>query len=269
MIGGGGLALSVLSWGKSNERKAALLQKAANLDPLTPVGRAGYEFPNVPGIADVTNSPGTTLRYRLPIARSPVWTLGAALAACLFWNGIVGGFALIAVRGHWSGDPDWFLTVFLIPFVLVGIALVYFFFRQLLITTGIGPTLVEISDHPLYPGHRYQLFLSQSGRLRMNALEVLLVCEEEVTFRHGTDARTETRRVYEKPILRHEAFDIRRGLPFESLCEFDVPAGGMHSFKSERNEINWSVVVRGDVAGWPDYQRSFPVIVYPGSNGGT
>ena len=37
----------------------------------------------------------------------------------------------------------------------------------------------------------------------------------------------------------------------------------MHSFKSDNNELNWSLVVDGKVAGWPDYQRSFPVIIYP------
>ena len=42
-----------------------------------------------------------------------------------------------------------------------------------------------------------------------------------------------------------------------------VPAGAMHSFKADHNEINWMLVVEGDVAGWPDYKRSFPVIVRP------
>ena len=44
-----------------------------------------------------------------------------------------------------------------------------------------------------------------------------------------------------------------------------MPAGAMHSFKADHNEINWSLVVEGDVAGWPDYKRSFSVIVCPAS----
>ena len=41
----------------------------------------------------------------------------------------------------------------------------------------------------------------------------------------------------------------------------------MHSFRSEHNEISWKLLVKGAVAGWPDYERSFPVIVHPGPNG--
>jgi len=41
----------------------------------------------------------------------------------------------------------------------------------------------------------------------------------------------------------------------------------MHSFRSGHNEVSWKIVVKGDVAGWPDYERSFPLIVYPCVNG--
>ena len=37
----------------------------------------------------------------------------------------------------------------------------------------------------------------------------------------------------------------------------------MHSFKADHNEINWALVIEGDVAGWPNFKRSFPVIVRP------
>lgn len=186
--------------------------------------------------------------------------------ACLFWNGIVSVFVVIAISGHLEGDPEWFLTLFIIPFVLVGIALIVFFIRQMLVTTGIGPTQVEISDHPLHPGEPCRLFVSQSGRLQINSLEVLLVCEEEATYRQGTDTRTETREVHRQEVFRREGSEVRRGLPFETECALKVPEGAMHSFKADHNRIKWKVVVQGDVAGWPDYKRSFPVIIRP-SNG--
>ncbi|NLX97255.1 MAG: DUF3592 domain-containing protein [Rhodopirellula sp.] len=266
LIGGGGLIYRLVSWGKSDERRSALVRKAASLAPFEPAG-GGLDFPNVPNMYDIINSPGTTLRYRLPMTASPFWALAATLAACLFWNGIVGLFVVFAINGHVSGAPDWFLTVFLVPFALVGVGLIYYFVRQLLVTTGIGPTMVEVSDHPLRPGERYQIFLSQTGRLRVNSMEILLVCEEEATFRHGTDTRTETRRVFEQPLFRREGFEVHRGMPFENLCDFEIPPGAMHSFKSPHNEVNWNVLVRGDVANWPNYERSFPIIVYPGEGG--
>ncbi len=267
IIGGGGVTYSAVSWGRSEERRAALVQRAASIDLFDPDGRAGNGYPNIPASDNITNSPGTRLKFRLPVGVSPALALSAVLVACILWNGIVGVAATIAIRSHLDHQPDWVLTACVIPFALVGVAMIYYFVRQLLVATGIGPTLVEISDHPLNPGRRYGVFLSQAGRLHVNELEMLLVCEEEATFRHGTDTRTETRRTFQQPVFHTEQFEIHRGLPFETTCELAIPDGAMHSFKSEHNEVNWKIVVKGAVAGWPDYERSFPVIVRPDCNG--
>ena len=176
LVGGGGLIYAVLHWGKSAEHRAAT------------AGRTSREqFPNIPDDSNITNSPGTTLDFRLPMATSPGWALFGTLVACLFWNGIVSVFVVLAVNSHLEGNPEWFLTIFIIPFVLIGIGLVFFFLRQLLITTGVGPTLAEISKHPLHPGESCKLLISQSGRLSVNSIKVSLVCAEEATYRQGTD----------------------------------------------------------------------------------
>lgn len=267
-IGGGGVIYAVLHWGKSAERQAAMAGRTQPLDLFDRSGPARREFPNIPDGANIIDSPGTTLKFRLPIGASPGWRLFGLLLACLLWNGFVSVFVVFVAGGHLDGDPDWFPTLLLIPFVAVGIVLIVLMIRQLLVTTGIGPTLVEISDHPLHPGTRCRLFVSQSGRLTVNSLEVSLVCEEEATYRQGTDTRTETRKVYQQEVFLREGFEVRHALPFQADCELEVPAGAMHSFKSDHNEINWKVVVKGDIAGWPDYHRSFPVIVQP-ANGST
>ena len=268
VIGLGGFLCSVLHWGKSAEHRAALAQQASEYESFEFNGRRRPKFPNVPDDTDVANNPGNTLEFRLPIGTSPGWALFGMLLACLFWNGIVSIFVVLAVGAHLDGNPDWLMTLFIIPFVLVGIVLIVIFIRRLLVTTGIGPTLVEISAHPLHPSDQCRLFISQPGRLTFNAIEVLLVCEEKATYRQGTNTRTETREVYQQEILRCEDFEVHRGLPFETQCELAVPAAAMHSFRSEHNEVNWTVVVKGDVAGWPDYRRAFPVVVQP-ANGST
>lgn len=262
LIGGGGFLYRALHWGKSAEHRAAGRRGGAGRQ-FDRLGTPEHELPNVPPGADMTNSPGTTLAFRLPISTSPTWALIGLLFICLFWNGIVSVFVVGAVGGHLAGKPDWVLTIFMVPFVLVGVGLIFWFFRQLLVTTGVGPTLLEISDHPLRPDREYRLFLSQSGRLRINSLAVFLVCEEEVRYRQGTDTRTESRVVYEQQVYLREGFEIQRGAPLEVQCEPRVPLGAMHSFKSDNNEVNWKFVVRGDVAGWPDFSRAFPVIVHP------
>jgi len=263
VIGAGGLIYTWFHWGKSAERRAAIARHAQQRDPFRTSGRARRDYPGVPHGDDITNSPGTRLRFRLPIGTSPGWAVFGTAIICLFWNGIVSVFVVVVVRGHLDAEPNWFLTLFMIPFVLVGIGMIVYFIRQFLVATGVGPTTLEISDHPLHPGQQCRLLVCQSGRLDVNSLTVLLVCEEEATYRQGTTTRTETREVHRQTVLHREDFEIRRGLPFEAECALSLPAGAMHSFKSDHNEIHWKLLVTGDVTGWPDYERSFPIIIHP------
>jgi hypothetical protein len=267
LIGSGGLIYTISTWGKSAERRAATSKKGTNGSYRQINGRQKVDYPHVPSGANITDSPGTKLAFRLPITSQRTWAMVVALATCLLWNGIAAVFAVIAIRRHLRGEPDWMLTAFVIPVLVVGVGLVIYFIRQFVLVTGIGPTLLEISDQPLHPGRRYQLFLSQIGRLKLKSLDLFLVCDEETRYQHGTNTRTETRRVYEQPVFRHAQSELRPGLPFEADCDLEVPAGAMHSFKADHNEVKWKLVVKGSAEGWPDYERSFPVVVCPGANG--
>lgn len=263
VIGAGGLIYSLLHWGKSAERRAAMSQRAQERNLFGTNGAADREYPNVPKRSDITSSPGTKLRYRLPIDTSPGWALFGTLLGCIVWNAMVAVMAYFVIRGHIAGKPDWILTFFSIPFVLVGVFLIVFFLRKLLITAGIGPTLLEISDHPLRPGGEYQVFLSQSGNLAINSLSLSLVCQEKATYRQGTNTRTELRPVYRQELIRRDDFEIPPGMPFETNCLLNVPQGAMHSFKSSHNAVDWTLVVEGEVANWPDFKWAFPVVIYP------
>jgi hypothetical protein len=266
VIGAGGLIYTSLRWGKSAERRSAMARRTQERDFFSP-GDSQRVYPSVPRGADMTNSPGTRLRFRLPMATSPGWALFGTLAGCVLWNGLVSVFVVIAVRDYLAGRPNWFLTLFIIPFAVVGLGAIAVFIRQLLVATGLGPTLMEISDHPFQPGGQYRLFLSQSGGLTINALRVSLVCEEAAAYRQGTNTRTENQEVYRQELFRREDFHSESGLPLENEIELSLPQRAMHSFKADHNEINWMLVVEGDVANWPNYRRSFPVIVRPGNGG--
>jgi hypothetical protein len=260
------LMLVWLNWGTSSERRAAMTKRAAEFELFELAGPP--VLPTVPSNANLTNSPGTRLAYRLPIDTASGWTLLAFLTACLCWNGVLSVFLVMAVRTHLAHRPDWLMTLLVIGFVPIGVALIYFAARQFWITTGIGSTRIEISHHPLYPGEEYEIFISQAGRLTMNSLRVLLVCEERATYRQGTDTRTDSRRVHEQPVFGQENFDILDGIPFEGQGRLRIPPCAMHSFKSDHNEVGWRLVVRGDAARQRDYERVFPVIVHPASGGG-
>jgi hypothetical protein len=260
VIGAGGLIYTLLHWGKSAERRAAMSQNIGERDFFGANSDPQRVYPFVPQGANMTNSPGTRLRYRLPFAGSPGWALFGTLVFCVIWNGTISAFL---IYNHMAGKPEWTLTLFMIPFVLVGIGAIVMFFRLLLINTGIGPTLMEISDHPLQPGGQYRLFISQSGRFQVKALRVALACEESATYRQGTNTRTETQEVYCKQLFRREGFEVENGLPFETEIDLEIPEGVMHSFKAAHNEINWVLTVEGNVLRWPDFKRRFSLIVRP------
>jgi hypothetical protein len=267
-IGGGGLIYSILTWGKSTERLAATAQTTPGLDFFMPPAKNAPPdpFPNVPNPQQSNDSPGTFLAYRLP-AGTAGWSLVATAVVCVLWNVAVAVFVRMDVQSFQRGEPDWWLTIFIVPFAIVGVGFLVLLARALLIETGIGPTLVEISAHPLTPGGKYDIYISQAGQMEIKSLAVKLVCEETATYRQGTNTRKATRRVFERVLVTAESLALGRALPFEARAHLEVPGDAMHSFKAAHNRIDWKIVVKGAVTRWPDFERSFPVIVRPGQDG--
>lgn len=261
-IGGVGLAYVVLTWGKSTERRALIAQRASDLAPLETLRERQRRLPCMPSDEAITNSPGTTLAFRLGIA-SAGWVLLVLLAAALAWNGIVAVFLTMAVESHLHGDPDWPLTLFLMPFAVVGLVLAVFLVRRLVSMAVGGPTIVEISHHPLFPGREYQGFISQSGKLRLAALSVELVCEEEVICRQGTNAHLESRQVYRCPVLHHRDIAVSPSAPWEARFALAIPPSAMHSFRTEHNSVKWKLAVRGVGARGTLFDRAYVVHVHP------
>lgn len=264
IYGLGGLFVLVWESLASTERRAAAVQKATDWD--LPgigdiVGRAA--LPSVPPVDAVIDSPGVRLAYRLPIDAAPSQLSIALAIVCVVWNALLAGFAIQVIRQHLAGEPNLLLTWLLVPFVLAGIWTVYALVRQLLLTAGIGTTLLEISDHPLYPGRRYDAHVTQTGRLHVRWFQIQLLCQEQATYQQGTDTRTATAVVHRETVFTQRKFDISPAAAFEAGFSFVVPAHAMHSFEAAHNAVTWALVVRGKMARWPEFERRFPLCVYP------
>jgi hypothetical protein len=263
LIGLVGSIYSVVLLGTSAERRRALAKRATDIDLLTDRLSSPRDFPNVPRDQNLTNSPGIRLAYRLPITQSPGLRLLMSGVFTVLWNGMVAILAWIAARDYLAGHPDWYLVALAVPFGLIGLAAIVHFSMQLLLATAIGPTSVELSRQPMYPGQSYHLFLSQAGRLSVRSLTVTLVCVEEATYRQGTDTRTERRRVHQEQLFRKENFQIEPSAPFEHESILQFPGRVMHSFQSDHNAVHWMIVVEGVVEKWSNFERKFPLLVYP------
>jgi hypothetical protein len=259
----GGAALGILLWQSvaSTERRAMVVQKAIDWELLGAEANAGP--PSVPAVGAVTDSPGVRLTYRLPIDAASGWVSFAMAATCLAWNTLVAVFVYQVIRQHAAGEPNWLLTWLMVPFVLAGLWTLVALGQQIWMTTLLGATRLEVSDHPFYPGGEYRGFVSQTGQLRVRWFQVQLVCEEHATYQQGTDIRVATERVFCQTLFSQRKFDVVPGMAFEATFAIPVPAAAMHSFAAPHSAVAWALVVRGRAVRWPEFQRRFPVCVYP------
>ncbi len=263
LIGGGGVVIRIFKVGMSSERRLALARKAAHIDLLSDAMPSTIDFPSIPRDSDLTNSPGVRLAYRLPAMHSPVVRLATITVFSVVWNIVSVVLVIVAWSSHREDQADWLLTLFALPFVGIGIWSGFYTVKQWWQHASIGPTHVEISEHPLYPGKAYDVYMSQMGQMKLDSLTLALVCDEEATFHQGTDIRTETRRVRSQEFFRETEVRIEPGSPFEQVCRITIPEDGMHSFHSSHNAVTWNLVVKGESTSWPSFERSFPVVVYP------
>jgi hypothetical protein len=266
LVGYGLMGLVLLLWQNvaSSERRAAVVQKATEWELPVGPGKAGrISLPAVPPVDAVMDSPGVRLAYRLPIDAASGWVSFTMAAVCLVWNSLVAIFVYRVIQQHIEGRPNWLLTWLMVPFVLAGVWTLVALARQLALEIVIGTTRVEVSHHPLYPGGTFQGFVSQTGRLHVRWFQVQLVCEEQAVYQQGTDTRRATSRVYRATLFSQRKFDIRPQQAFDADFTFSVPASAMHSFVSGHNGVIWTLVVRGRMARWGEFERRFPVYVYP------
>ena len=253
LVGAIGAIYSVVVAGTTAERRAAIAKRATDSELLQDAQHSSpIDYPSIPDDANWKNSPGIRLAYRLPSATSTSWRLVVVASFCMLWNGAVAVLAVLAFNegdkfSGWSlFDPHaWSLFRFVvICYAVIGIVTTRKLFQMLYTAAKIGPTSVEVSSLPLYPGEKYRVFLSQAGHLKIDWLELRLVCDEEVSYSDGTDTRAEVSRVYDEVVFHQEDFEIVPSQSFQHESPLLVPESAMHSFVAKHNAVTWKLVVR-------------------------
>ena len=207
-------------------------------------------------IADVAQSTGP---LHLEPQVGPIGKVGGALFFALFLNGIVSIFVWQALKGWEQGNPDWFLTIFLVPFVLVGLASFGFVGHFLLALANPRPRLTLTPGHPRL-GNELRLEWGFTGRAgRLGNLRIFLEGREEATYQRGTDTITE-REIFATfdLINTQNDWEIPRG-----AVDLPIPSDSMHSFDADANKIIWEIKVEGEIDSWPDIGQNFPITIRP------
>src|SRR6056297_1518101 len=267
LTGAGRLMFRLMRVGASSERRSAFATRAgaferSAIDLIGPASQDIAKLPSIPRVRSMTDSPGERLTYRLAVETPESGIAGPATLA-LLWNAVWFVLLAVVVSGFWYGRPRWILTGLLVPFAVIGVWSFRFFLAQLRQFVGVGSTIVEISNHPLYPGEQYQIYVAQMGRLKLRRLVVQLTCEEETFYRQGTDVRVDRNEAFTQVLCKHRDVVVDPQVPWEQQLSLQMPGNVMHSFVGMHNAIRWKVVVLGESRPWPSFCRSFPVVVHP------
>jgi hypothetical protein len=247
LVGAGGLVWAVRAGRRARE---------AAMSPVT-AGSAspfGVEPPAGAGLGPL----------ELRSALSPMGKLLGLGFAALFWNGIVSVFLWQVVATWRSGQPNGCLTAFLIPFVLVGLGLIFGVFRQFLVLFNPRCSLT-LSPGVLAPGEgTYLQWRLEGSSSRVRRLRITLEGREEARYRRGTDTYTDRETFASVTVVDStQPFEIANG-----STGFSVPAGTMPSFSAEHNKIVWSLKVQCEIPNWPDSEEEYEVLVRPAAGYG-
>ena len=192
--------------------------------------------------------------------QSRVAKLVTILVVTVFWNGIVSVFVVNVVNDVLRGDAfRWFLGLFLLPFIGVGLVLIGVSVRMAMALANPVPRLT-VNRRAFAPGDTVALAWRFDGSAtRLKDIRLFLEGREEATYRRGTDTRTD-REVFATLDLARAA-GVSAGQPGQATVK--LPERMMHSFSSDNNRVIWTLKVKGGIDWWPDLDEEFAIVVVP------
>lgn len=237
--------------------------RLASKEKLSIAQRRTTLFPTVPETLRINDSPGTQLSYRLPLAFFPVLQTIIGLLLAILWNAVA-WFVFFYILSMGQSGWDTALAIgFGLVFCGTGLVFLPWFVRRFRAAFGIGATLLEISDHPIFPGRNYRLALMQSGRLEAASYHVFVLCDEIARYRQGTDTLTNQKEVFRQPLFSKTDWNIPAGETASEEFFLKLPIGAMHSFAAENNRVLWRIVIEIEVKPGLSLRRECPLVVMP------
>jgi hypothetical protein len=206
------------------------------------------------GAGSIGNAP-----VELTPAKSRTGNLIAVILVAAFWNGIVSVFLH---QAYIENEGGLFLKLFLIPFILVGVGLIF----------GIGYTFMQlfnprirltISRREMNPGATAEITWQITGRFeKISHLTITLEGQETASYPNGEDTKTVHHVFSTLPVADFtRAVDIRAG-----RAQVAIPATAMHTLLLPHNKIEWNFIVKGSIPLWPDVKEICPIAVLPSAD---
>jgi len=237
-------------------RQKRLAAAAVPLQPMFSRPAAATAAP------EVGNGPATGPKWLKP-AMGPAFKLVGAILVATFWNGIISVFLIEAIHGWRTGHGQWFLTIFLIPFVAMGVFLIGAVIYCFLSLFNPRPHL-KIAPEAVRAGGSLRIDWELAGKVeRLENLRIRLEAREEATQGSGKSSSTRT-----SVFLNSELMSVTSAPAMHSgNCKVSIPADAMHSFTAPSNKVIWAIKVEGRIRRWPDLKAEFPLTVLPAEHG--
>jgi len=213
---------------------------------------AGY-----PGLPIVPSERGRWRDYR--VVHKKGWQSLILLTVLAVIFGLVTAALAPSVWSRWALVPGLMALVF----GLISLALAYASGHELLVLLRFQPTVIELSKHPIPLGEEVDVVVSQDGPVRLNRLEVTLRCEEVVSYRVGTNTKTDRETQHEERLCDATDVVVAREEPFVYETKLQLPRRAMHSLDLESNDVRWTLRIEGDVVNYPDFDYEVLLCVAP------
>jgi hypothetical protein len=220
------------------------------------VGRKKFAVPSVRFPDGLTSTlPVETEAAPLEAHGPPLTRFLGILVFSLFWNGVVAVFLWDVIDGFRSGEPDWFLTLFLTPFILIGIGSIGMLGYSALALANPRCRL-EVRPALARPGAALEVTWTLTGAAgRVRRLRIVLEGREEAISRKGKSTRTDKHTFARIPVA-----DVSSALEIvQGSARIQVPEGVPPSFEATSNKIIWTFLVHGEISKWPDVLEEFKV----------
>jgi hypothetical protein len=180
------------------------------------------------------------------------------MVVALIWNGILGIFLYQAVGGR-GGGLDVCFSLFLVPFVVIGLVLLIGVVHQLL---GLANPVVEIalSNGMVAPGDELDVAWECQGRTgRIRQLTLVIEGIEQARYTRGTDTFTD-----EETFCTIQVAEVSEPAEIQfGSRSIRIPQQTIPSFEAPHNKVLWKIRVNGDIPRWPDIKEEFPFRVKP------
>jgi hypothetical protein len=253
LVGAGGMAV-VVAGAAAIRKDVARPSWRGGATPIVPAV--------VPPIAGVSRAAGSMGPVTLEPAMGRVGKLGCAFAIVLIWNGVLAPFVWIVVKSFRSGSPDWFVTVVVTPFVVIGLLLLSGIPYSILGLMNPRPRL-RISHAALRIGEPAQIdwsFVGTASRIRR--LKIWLESSKSTTETVSTE-RGASIRAITVPLGTIDVVERGSEHGLESgTVTFTLPDGTLPTSEGD-DAIGWKLRLQGEIAFWPDVLEEYEIPVLP------